>query len=100
MLIIENLSRADLRASLEAIRLVMFLRVAKLDLSIDTERLTNYNFEDGVVFGLNYKLRLQVNEVHDYLISEMELLAILPVNKLCLNKVFHQVHEWAILPKT
>lgn len=100
--IVEDLGGADLSPVREAIRLHVFVlsRVAKLDLSVDAERLTNNDFKDRVVFGHDDELALKVHQVHDDFVGEMELLTLHAVDVLPLDMVVHQVHVWAGFPIT
>lgn len=93
----QDLSRSNLCPRMEAIDLTIFAIVfAEVDHSVDAEGLADDHLEGGVELGHDQNFLLLLVQVHDDLVSEVELLTGLPVNVFLLDEVLHEEHEWAV----
>ena len=96
----KNLSSAYLLAFHEAIKLTIVIMTTELDLGVDAKSLSNDNLQVWVKLWLDEYLCFEVVQVHDDLVLEVELLALLPVDKLLLDELLHEEHVWAVLSAT
>ena len=102
LVVVEDLGRANLGSHFETVMVVStgWVIMTQLDLRVHAEGLTDHNFDHRVILGHQDVRALELDQVHDDLVREVELLATLTIDELKLQIVFRKVHKRTVLPKS